>query len=111
MRRHVISDCGAPWNISTGGPEPPITALISAPDVLILSLRKLAGNKCFHARSSAVVTDELVTVEVWAFISAAAPEARTACCSMRRRVSSIRLSPELVFFNQRLKDRAPTDPC
>src|SRR5579871_1293091 len=32
IRRQVIKDCGAPWNRRTGGPAPPITALISAPE-------------------------------------------------------------------------------
>ncbi len=48
IRRQVITECGAPWNISTGGPEPPITALISAPEVLIRSLRKPERKNFMH---------------------------------------------------------------
>src|ERR1700742_1522618 len=84
MSRQVMRDCGAPWNMSTGGPEPPITALISAPDVLILSLRKLGGKRRFHAGSFGAFP--VVDVSSAAFASAAAPEARTARCNNRRRV-------------------------
>ena len=52
ISRHVISDCGAPCHMSTGGPEPPTTALISAPGVLIRSLRKPGGNRRFQAGSA-----------------------------------------------------------
>src|SRR5665213_36231 len=102
MRRQVMRDWGAPWNSNTGGPEPPITVLISAPVVLILSLRKPGGNRCFHAGSLAGVC-----AAAFPAISAAAPEAKAACCSSNRRValnisSGIEKPPEINRSNSKM---------
>src|SRR5579862_2857590 len=78
--RHVMSESGAPWNRSSGGPEPPIKVLISAPDVLIRSLRKPSGKNFFHADWSSAWAESLLVT------TAAAPAANTACCINWRRV-------------------------
>ena len=77
---------GAPWNISTGGPEPPITALISAPEVLMRSLRNVEGKRRFQAGS-------LDPAEPWAadFLTmrAAAPAATAVCFKSFLRVEIV----------------------
>src|SRR5215470_576884 len=78
MSRQVMSDCGAPCHIKTGGPEPPMTALISAPEVLIRSLRKPGGNRRFQAGSEVLAE----AAESWAAAvraaNAAAPAIKTS---------------------------------
>src|SRR4051812_24575796 len=79
-----------------GGPDPPITALISAPVVLIRSLRKLAGKNFMHGDG---VPEAGVQTGSWAnerlCNRAAAPAASAAFCSNSRRLPNIIISSKL----------------
>src|SRR5580658_9814814 len=83
-----MTEYGAPWNISTGGPAPPMTALISAPEVLIRSLRQPAGKKFMHG---AGVPDAGVhtasSARAFDCKNAAAPAASAVFVNNSRRVS------------------------